>query len=134
MAQWSERRAFQTILDERLFGAWSRHGPSEPPVALCGVDNALARAVLEDAEFKLVIETGLGGGPQSFKNFSLHTFPSSVKASRLWLSAESNELPQNFRLGAIAVARARQVWDHTACISDDWTAVRWFAGCSIRSF
>jgi hypothetical protein len=94
MAQWSEQRGFQTILEERLFGTWSRRGPSEPPVALCGVDNALARAALEDAEFKLVIETGLGGGPQSFKNFSLHTFPSSLKASRFWSSVESNELPQ----------------------------------------
>jgi len=94
MAYWSEQRGFRTILEERLFGAWSRRGPSEPPVALCGVDNALARASLEDAGFPLVIETGLGAGPQSFKNFSLHTFPSTLKANRLWSSVAQNELPQ----------------------------------------
>jgi len=61
---------------------------------LCGGDNALARASLEDAGFQLVVETSLGAGPQSFKNFSLHTFPSTLKANRLWSSVEPNELPQ----------------------------------------
>ena len=31
------------------------------------------------------LETGLGAGPQTFKNFSLHTFPSTLKANRLFL-------------------------------------------------
>jgi hypothetical protein len=34
-----------------------------------------------------VIETGLGAGPGSFKNYSLHTFPSSLRAADLWVDA-----------------------------------------------
>lgn len=50
----------------------------------CGVDNALARAALEKAGFGLVVEAGLGGGPQAFRSFSLHTFPSSRSAEEIW--------------------------------------------------
>jgi hypothetical protein len=84
MAEWLEKRGFRTILDERRFGEWSRRAPHEPAVALCGVDNALARASLERTGFELVVETGLGAGPQSFRNFSLHTFPSSLSAAEIW--------------------------------------------------
>ena len=94
MARWAESRGFRTILEERSFGPWSRRGPSDPNVALCGVDNALARASLEEAGFGLVVETGLGAGAQSFKNFSLHSFPSSLKANKLWSEVAPHELPQ----------------------------------------
>jgi hypothetical protein len=60
--------------------AWA----DEPAVALCGVDNKLARTYLEKAGFDWVVETGLGAGPSAFKNFSLHTFPSSFRAADLW--------------------------------------------------
>lgn len=94
MARWADGRGFRTVLEERPFGSWSQRGPSDPTVALCGVDNALARVALEDAGFGLVVETGLGSGPQSFKNFSLHTFPSTLKASRLWAEVTQRQLPQ----------------------------------------
>lgn len=94
MARWTENRGFKTILDERAFGSWTRRGPLDPNVALCGVDNALARASLEEAGFGLVVETGLGAGPQGFKNFSLHTFPSNLKANRIWSEVQVPELPQ----------------------------------------
>jgi hypothetical protein len=94
MARWAENRGFRTIIEERSFGPWSRRSPSDPNVALCGVDNAFARASLEEAGFGLVVETGLGAGPQSFKNFSLHTFPSTLKASRLWSTVTQQELPE----------------------------------------
>jgi hypothetical protein len=86
---WVERRGFCVFLEERRFGAHSRRAPDEPAVALCGVDNMLARAHLEDAGFDWVIETGLGAGPAAFKNFSLHTFPSSMRAAKLWADTES---------------------------------------------
>jgi hypothetical protein len=84
MSAWLERQGFRTSLEERRFGAYSKRAPDEPAVALCGVDNKLARAHLEDAGFDWVIETGLGMGPAAFKNFSLHTFPSSLRAADLW--------------------------------------------------
>lgn len=84
LADWCEARGFHAALDERQFGARSKRGPFEPAVALCGVDNVHTRSSLERAGFGLVIETGLGAGPQSFKNLSLHAFPSSLSASKLW--------------------------------------------------
>lgn len=53
-------------------------------VALCGVDNAEARAALEKAGFNLVVEAGLGAGLASFRNIALHTFPASRSASDIW--------------------------------------------------
>jgi hypothetical protein len=89
ISAWLERQGFRTFLEERRFGTSSRRAPSEPSVALCGVDNKLARSCLEKADFEWVIETGLGAGPAAFKNFSLHTFPSSIKAAELWADTET---------------------------------------------
>jgi hypothetical protein len=89
MSAWLERQGFQTFLEERRFGSYSRRAPHEPSVALCGVDNKLARSYLEKAGFEWVIETGLGAGPAAFKNFSMHTFPSSISASALWADIEN---------------------------------------------
>jgi hypothetical protein len=88
LSAWLERQGFRTFLEERRFGPFTRRAPHEPAVALCGVDNKLARSYLEQAGFEWVIETGLGAGPGAFKNFSLHTFPSSLKASELWADTE----------------------------------------------
>jgi hypothetical protein len=83
-AEWLEARGFTTAVEERRFGAWTHRAVHEPGVALCGVDNALARLALDKAGFDLVIEAGLGAGPQSFRSFSLHSFPSSVSPERIW--------------------------------------------------
>lgn len=84
VGDWLERRGFEVRLEERRFGTWTRRARFEPSAALCGVDNALARAALEDAGFALVVEAGLGAGPQGFRNFSLHGFPGPKRASAIW--------------------------------------------------
>ena len=84
VGEWLERRGFQIYLNERRFGPWTRRGDTEPSAALCGVDNALARMALEKAGFGLVVEAGLGAGPEGFRSFSVHTFPSSLSAEQLW--------------------------------------------------
>ncbi len=89
MGVWVQRQGFCGFLQERRFGAHSTRASNEPAVALCGVDNLLARSHLEDAGFDWVIETGLGAGPAAFKNFSLHTFPSSLRAAKLWADTGS---------------------------------------------
>jgi hypothetical protein len=90
VAEWLEQRGFRTTLEERLFGEWTCRAKHEPGVALCGVDNAIARAALERAGFGLVVEAGLGAGPHAFKNFSLHTFPSSLNAAHIWSSGAAD--------------------------------------------
>jgi hypothetical protein len=84
VSEWMEVRGFDTYVNERRFGAWTRRGEDEPGAALCGVDNALARAALGNPGFGLVLEAGLGAGPQAFRSFSVHTFPSSRSPEEIW--------------------------------------------------
>jgi hypothetical protein len=94
VGEWLEKRSFQVALEERHFGEWSRRGPHDPAVALCGVDNTSARSALEHAGFDLVIETGLGSEPEAFQSFSLHTFPSSLSAATLWSRDDRPQSPR----------------------------------------
>lgn len=87
VGDWLERRGFEVRHEERRFGAWTRRHSLEPGAALCGVDNAVARAALEDAGFDIVVEAGLGGGTQGFRNFSLHCFPGPKRAGAIWAGA-----------------------------------------------
>lgn len=57
---------------------WSESSRS---IVRCRLD---PRRSLERAGFGLVVEAGLGSGPQACKNFSMHTFPSSIHAAELW--------------------------------------------------
>lgn len=84
MAAWAETRGFDTRVIERRFAADFRVGRDDPAVALCGVDNALARRALEDVGFARIIEAGLGGGPTDFLALRLHTFPSRSRTQDLW--------------------------------------------------
>jgi hypothetical protein len=90
-----EALGFTTRVCERLFDAQQRLQAGEPMTALAGFDNAPARRPLSDAGFDLVVDVGLGGGPQSYLDIMLHSFPASRRSSEveLWkarpASAES---------------------------------------------
>ncbi len=84
MARWCEARGFRTSIVERRFAADFRVAADEPSVALCGVDNALARADLEDVGFGRVIEAGLGAGTREYLAFQIHTFPARRAARCRW--------------------------------------------------
>ena len=84
MALWCEERGFRTSIVERRFSADFRVAEDEPRVALCGVDNALARADLEDVGFDRVIEAGLGAGTREYLAFQVHTFPARRTARYRW--------------------------------------------------
>jgi len=84
MARWCDERGFRTTIVERRFAPDFAVAPGEPPVALCGVDNALARAALEEVGFARVIEAGLGGGTTEYLAFQLHTFPARRPARERW--------------------------------------------------
>lgn len=93
VADWLDALGFETFLEERFFGPWTNRSWQEPGVALCGVDNAEARAAVEDVGFDLVVEVGLGAGPQSFRSMSLHTFPASRAAKDIWQPKKTDALP-----------------------------------------
>ena len=84
VGEWLEAFGFDIYLNERRFGPWTKRGEDEPAVALCGVDNALARAALEKPGFGLIVEAGLGAGPECFRSLSVHTFPASRTAEEIW--------------------------------------------------
>jgi hypothetical protein len=83
-AHWLEARGFGTTIEERPFGAWTHRTEHEPGAAFCGVDNAMARAALETAGFGLIVEAGLGAGPQGFRSIFMHSFPASRTAADIW--------------------------------------------------
>jgi hypothetical protein len=84
MAEWCEARGFQTRIVERPFADNFRVAGDEPMMSLCGVDNALARASLEDAGFARVIEAGLGHGTEEYLAFQVHSFPGPKPAREIW--------------------------------------------------
>ena len=105
MADWTERRGFKTTIVERRFRADFQVAPHEPALALCGVDNPLARSALEDVGFEGVIEAGLGSGPSDFLGFRTHVFPDVHKARDLWettnvVQEKRIELPAYKKLAA----------------------------------
>lgn len=84
MGEWVESRGFSARLIERRFAGDVTLQEDDPRVLLCGVDNPEARATLEQAGFDLVVEAGLGGGPQEYLAMRIHSFPASVTAQAKW--------------------------------------------------
>jgi hypothetical protein len=87
MAAWAERRGFGTILNERLFDGGFQRQAEEPAIALCGLDHALGRRVLDQVGFDLVVEAGLGRGHRDFRTMRLHVLPGSRPAAEIWKAA-----------------------------------------------
>jgi hypothetical protein len=84
MAEWCEERGFRTSLLERRFDQNYRLMDDDPRIALCGVDNAHARAVLEKIGFRYIVEAGLGKGTREYLSFQVHSFPCQQKAADIW--------------------------------------------------
>ena len=108
MANWAEQRGFKTAIVERRFKSDFKVHDEEPTLALCAVDNELARSALEDVGFVKVIEAGLGGGPDDFLGFRTHVFPGARKARDVWKQAETSrdipiDLPAYEKLAASGI-------------------------------
>src|SRR3546814_18179745 len=84
MAEWAERRGFQTSIQERLFDADFRRRPDEPAVALCGLDNAAGRRALDQVGFDMIVDAGLGRGFRDFRTMALTTLPGARPSARMW--------------------------------------------------
>ncbi|MDC4203613.1 MAG: hypothetical protein MPW14_10885 [Candidatus Manganitrophus sp.] len=84
MAAVMEARGFRTAIVERKFDKTLRVQPDEPQVALCGVDNVLARRALCDVGFKFIVEAGIGSGVKDFRAIRIHTFPGTKDPHELW--------------------------------------------------
>jgi hypothetical protein len=84
MAEWAEQRGFTTAICERRFDAHVRRQNHEPSVALCGVDNAIARRALDKVGFEFIVSAGLGSGYNDFRTIRIHTLPAQRKAEEIW--------------------------------------------------
>ncbi len=90
MAAWAEARGFQTRLVERRFDGDITLAEDDPRILFCGVDNAEARAKLEEPHFDLVVDAGLGAGPREYLAMRLHSFPGPVSARVRWGEASNS--------------------------------------------
>lgn len=84
IASWCEARGFNSRIVERLFTNDFTVAGDEPMVALCGVDNPLARSSLEDVGFARVVEAGIGRGTDEYLAFQIHSFPGAKPARQIW--------------------------------------------------
>ena len=91
MAAWAEKRGFKVAIHERLFDASFRRQAGEPAVALCGLDNAAGRRVLDQVGFDFIVEAGLGRGYRDFRSMRLHTLPGSRSAAEIWKASPAPE-------------------------------------------
>ena len=85
IAEVLERRGFTTTIVERKFdGDLKRREVDEPSILVCGVDNPVARAELEESGFALVVEAGIGSKVTDFRAMQVNTFPGPRKARAVW--------------------------------------------------
>ncbi len=75
-----DRRGLATAITELRFQPG--HGPhgDEPRMALVGVDNPETRRSLSDAGFEMVVDAGLGSGPDHYLDMQLHVFPAGRRS------------------------------------------------------
>ena len=87
MAAWAKARGFRGRLIERRFAGDVLLDEDDPRVLFCGVDSADVRAELESPRFDLVVDAGLGAGPQEYLAMRLHAYPATVSARNRWAGA-----------------------------------------------
>jgi hypothetical protein len=88
---WLGRRGFKTRLVERRFDATFHLQDKEPALALCGFDSNPARRDLPQAQFRRVIDSGLGGMANNFDTISFHTLPNPRTPDELWPDLSKDE-------------------------------------------
>jgi hypothetical protein len=88
---WLRRRKFRTRLVERRFDATFRVQDQEPKLALCGFDSNPSRRDLPHAQFRRVIDGGLGGMASNFDTISVHALPNPRAPDELWPDLSDEE-------------------------------------------
>ena len=84
VAERLERLGFRTFITERAFGENTMRHPSEPGLALAGVDQHAARRSLGNAGFGHVIDAALGGRKDNYLDTIVRSFPSSMPTEAAW--------------------------------------------------
>jgi hypothetical protein len=69
--------------------------PAEPRLALAGFDKIAPRRLLEGAGFSQVVDAGIGVGPIEYLGIDVHTFPSSRKATEVFIEESSPDTTES---------------------------------------
>jgi len=87
-----EAAGFDTRLVERRLAKGARRLPTEPALALLGMDKVEPRRLISDVGWELAVDVGLGAGPLDFTGISIHTFPAAGHSGTLqpWQQRESD--------------------------------------------
>lgn len=82
VSRWLESRGFATRLIERPFAGDLRVSRDEPRVLLAGLDNFVARRLLESAGVDLVVDVGLGALAADYDGICLQCFTTTGRAAK----------------------------------------------------
>lgn len=94
VAEHLERTGACTRIVERRLDRDQRRAPSEPGIALIGVDNPTTRRLLDAPLWDLAIDLGLGRGHRDFSEIALHSVDPSHPAERVAAWAASSARPE----------------------------------------
>lgn len=95
MANWAESIGFKTNIIERIFDDKITIQEEEATIALCGLDNAIGRQVLDQVGFDFVFEAGLGRDHRTFQEIRTHALPATRRSSEIWKNDETEIVPVN---------------------------------------
>lgn len=82
------------LIEHRYLGG-PIHAPGDPAILLAGVDNPNTRRLLDETGFPVVVDVGLGAGPDGFLGMSIRRLPGSRSAQEIWSvpTPASSQLP-----------------------------------------
>jgi hypothetical protein len=82
VSEWLEKRGFSPATNDRVFDENTKRNDGEPELALCGFDGRGPRHLLESANFRAIVECGLGGRYDNFDSILIHTLPRQTISAR----------------------------------------------------
>jgi hypothetical protein len=89
-----EPLSWDAAIVERRYQGGRLYARGEPQVLLGGVDNPEARRALDDAGFPLIVDAGLGAGPDGFLGMTIRRFPGGRSPREVWPAGVPPRRPQ----------------------------------------
>jgi hypothetical protein len=117
-----EPLGWETSLIERRYRGGQLRDPQDPAVVLVGVDNPDARRLLDDTGFPLILDAGLGAGPDGYLDMTIRRLPADRPSRELW--------PENARAPRRPLAPA---YDALANGTGDACGVEQLAGRTVAT-
>lgn len=79
-----EEVGWDARLVERRYHGGRLRAPEDPVLLIAGLDNTRARRVLDEAGFPVVLDAGLGAGPDGFLGMAIRRLPAARPSRELW--------------------------------------------------